>query len=260
MIDLNHNSRKSRRKMSRMNIERDLPIGFPFVMISTNRIGCNAILAWRDVIRLKAVAVDVLNSILTASIRTVADHNSGCTIEAIFQIVTNQSEIRQAHPTRFHRTWSWHTVAFAFLTHFALNMLFTSRKKNTKKTQFNKSHSKRFYSQDETAKNWHYSCTTKMPMNRLCVHECSSCRVHKTNPYIISNSTKCLHFVGITLFSCSQQIIKKNTKQRLRTTTKQKDDEFIIEKKKLKRFCCLCTRHSRHWASHHGAWNGKQAT
>lgn len=83
-------------------MKRDLPIRFPFVMISTNRIGCNAVWARWDVVRLKAVAVDVLNGILTGSVRTVADHDTGCAIEAIFQIVTNQSEIRQAHPTRFH--------------------------------------------------------------------------------------------------------------------------------------------------------------
>lgn len=112
-----------------------LPIIFsPMLCSTTNRIGRYTIRTRCNIVRLQTVAVQMLNGIFTAAVQAVTDHHTRRAIESIFQIVADQTEIRQSHPTRFHRTRTGHTVTFALLTHFTLYML----KRTDKNIQINK--------------------------------------------------------------------------------------------------------------------------
>lgn len=53
----------------------------------------------------------------------IADHHPGSSVEAILQVVTDQAEVRQPHPTGLHRARAGHAVAFAFLTHLRSHVL-----------------------------------------------------------------------------------------------------------------------------------------
>lgn len=63
------------------------------------------------------------NCVLICVPQTIADEDSWSSIKSIFQIVSDYSEEWQSHPASFHCTWSRHSVAFALLTHFGLDML-----------------------------------------------------------------------------------------------------------------------------------------
>lgn len=90
----------------------------------------------------------------------------------------------------------------------------------------------------ETAKNWHYSCIKNA--NDFVRHLYLSCRVHKINTYIIFNSTKRLHFVGITLFPCSQQKYEREREKKEATTTKT--ERWWVHYKRLLAHCILGAR------------------
>lgn len=112
-----------------IDLIRFLPVIFSTMLGSTaNRISWYTVRTRCNIVRLQTVAVVMLNRILTVAVQTIAHHHTGRAIEAIFQIVAHQTEIRQTHPACFHRTRAGHTVTFALLTHFTLNMLKTEQK------------------------------------------------------------------------------------------------------------------------------------
>lgn len=53
----------------------------------------------------------------------VAHHHARRTVEAVLQVVTDNSEIWQPHPTRLHRTRAGHAVALALLSHLRRDVL-----------------------------------------------------------------------------------------------------------------------------------------
>jgi hypothetical protein len=67
--------------------------------------------------------------ILVAVPQAVADLNSRRPIEAIFKRVADDAEVRQAHPAGLHRAGSGHSVAFALLAHFSLDVLLMEKRK-----------------------------------------------------------------------------------------------------------------------------------
>lgn len=112
-----------------IDLIRFLPVIFSTMLGSTaNRISWYTVRTRCNIVRLQTVAVVMLNRILTVAVQTIAHHHTGRAIEAIFQIVAHQTEIRQTHPACFHRTRTGHTVTFALLTHFTLNVLKTEQK------------------------------------------------------------------------------------------------------------------------------------
>lgn len=84
-----------------------------------------------------------------------------------------------------------------------------------------------------------------------------SCRVHKINTYIIFNSTKCLHFVGITLFSCSQQMLQK--KRHTTQTNRKMMSSLCIEQEEEKNRTkvLLYSRFRPHSAAHRLCFFGR---
>lgn len=199
-------------------------------MISSNGIRWNAIRAWCNIIRLYAVAIVVLNGI-ASSISAIADHNTWCTIKAILQIVTDQTEVWQTHPACFYCTRTRHTMAFTFLTHLTLNML--KREKKTKKHIFiNKSNSKRFYLQDETAKNWHYSCIKRK--EGLCSVSLFvySCRVHKIKIHIYNISTARNVFISLELHYFHVHNSIKRTNKTKKQQNNDKTERWWVHYKK----------------------------
>ena len=59
----------------------------------------------------------------------VADEDARRSVETVFQIVTDDAEERQTHPTSAHRARAAHSVAFAFLPHLGRNVLQNNNKR-----------------------------------------------------------------------------------------------------------------------------------
>lgn len=161
-------------------------------MIPSNGIRWDAVRARCDIIRLYAVGIVMLNGILAGCIRTVGDHDSWCPIETVFQIVTHQSEVWQAHPACFDCAWSRHTMAFTFLTHLTLNMLF-EQKQTEREKKINKSNSKRFYCKMKLLKidTIHVSKKRRVFLLSISFVSCSQ------NQYINNNSTARNVFISL---------------------------------------------------------------
>lgn len=69
------------------------------------------------------VADDVVAAATTVTSQAVADHDPGGSVETILQVVTDHTEVGQAHPARLDCAGSGHSVAFAFFAHLGLYVL-----------------------------------------------------------------------------------------------------------------------------------------
>lgn len=90
---------------------------------------------------------------------------------------------------------TYHGIYIPDASHFE----HAKERKKKKHIFINKSNSKRFYLQDETAKNWHYSCIKRK--ERLCSVSLFvySCRVHKIKIHIYNISTARNVFISLEL-------------------------------------------------------------
>ena len=88
------------------------------------------LLGWRlvlGIVRLQLVVV-LFASVAWCPAR-VADEDARRSVETVFQIVTDDAEERQTHPTSAHRARAAHSVAFAFLPHLGRNVLQNNNKR-----------------------------------------------------------------------------------------------------------------------------------
>jgi len=92
-----------------------------------NQVLCSRrLVVWVVRLKLEGVAVPFAPSTPTAlpsQAARVAHHDSGSAVKAVLQVVTDDSEAGQPHPTGLHRARTGHSVTFALLPHLGGDVL-----------------------------------------------------------------------------------------------------------------------------------------
>ena len=84
---------------------------------------------WGFVSRVFRLQVSGISPVRGTIAPLVGINDSGCTIKAVFQEVSNCAEAGQTHPTGAHGAGAWHAVALTLLTHLWRHSLQRGRPK-----------------------------------------------------------------------------------------------------------------------------------
>lgn len=90
-------------------------------------LGSRWLVVWVVRLQLEGVSASFTSGTSTVALASqaarVAHHDPGSSVKAVLEIVANDSETGESHPTRFHSARSGHTVTLAFLSHLGGDVL-----------------------------------------------------------------------------------------------------------------------------------------